>query len=123
MKENGAPQWRQNPSVRPAAPSLPRPTGRLHLLQNLLFSSSFGSVSTALDGSRAGTGGTSTSPAPSQPRDARPLDAPVLVLAPGTPSGTLRTDLAEPVTDTGAEPCGTAADGPCLAGASPQTLQ
>jgi hypothetical protein len=55
----------------PGRPSRSRPTGWPQPLQKRLFSGTRGSASTALDGSRYGTGGISTSPAPSLPRDDR----------------------------------------------------
>src|SRR5260370_16827097 len=73
VNENRAPQFRQNPSVRPARPSRPRPTGCSQLAQKRLFSGTCGSASTALAGSRYGTGGISTRPAPSWPRADLPL--------------------------------------------------
>jgi hypothetical protein len=70
------PQFRQNPSVKPGRPSLSRPTGWSQPLQKRLFSGTRGSASTALDGSRYGTGGISTRPAPSLPRDDRLVPRP-----------------------------------------------
>ncbi|EPY92933.1 hypothetical protein K530_50680 [Streptomyces noursei CCRC 11814] len=56
----------------PGRPSRPRPTGAPHSprLQNRFRSGTSGSVSTAASGSRRGTCGTDTSPAPNRPRDA-----------------------------------------------------
>src|SRR5690606_39298753 len=72
VKENRVPHLGQNPSVRPGRSPRPRPTGSPQLLQKRLPSATCGSDSTAVDGSRYGTRGTSTSPAPSIPR--RPDD-------------------------------------------------
>src|SRR5262249_18317875 len=69
--ENGVPQCGQNPSTSPGCPSLPRPTGRSHAPQNRLFSATSGFAITAEAGSRAGTGGVATKPAPTSPRAAR----------------------------------------------------
>ncbi|GAA2269963.1 hypothetical protein GCM10010402_27630 [Actinomadura luteofluorescens] len=74
MKENGWPQLRQKPSVRPGRPPRLRPTFSSHLLQKRRFSGTSGFSMIAEAGSRAGTGGTSTSPAPSIPRLAEPLE-------------------------------------------------
>ena len=65
--ENGAPQAAQNPSVRPGCPSRLRPTGSSHRAQKRRCSATVGSVITAVAGSRAGTGGMSTIPAPRRP--------------------------------------------------------
>ena len=67
------PQLRQKPSASPGRPSLARPTGCWQLGQNRLLSGTCGSASIALAGSWAGTGGTSTRPAPRFPRDDRPV--------------------------------------------------
>src|ERR1700704_1750062 len=64
--ENGAPHLRQNPEVRPGEPSRPRPTGSSQREQNRRLSGTMGLASTASEGSRDGTGGTSTRPAPSR---------------------------------------------------------
>ncbi|GAA2457123.1 hypothetical protein GCM10010191_90960 [Actinomadura vinacea] len=69
----------QNPSVRPGRPSLLRPTGPPQLLQYRLCSATCGFGSTAEDGSRYGTRGTSTSPAPSMPRRPDDREEPVRV--------------------------------------------
>ena len=71
--ENGAPHLRQKPDVRPGAPSRPRPTGSSHRAQKRRFSGTIGLTITASAGSRKGTAGISTSPAPSR------LRLPVLV--------------------------------------------
>src|ERR1700745_870260 len=73
LKENRGPQLRQKPPVNPGCPSLSRPTGWSQPLQYRLFSGTCGLARTALAGSRYGTGGISTSPAPSRPRADRPL--------------------------------------------------
>jgi hypothetical protein len=73
LKENRVPQFGQNPSVIPGLPSRACPTGWPQLPQNRRFSGTRGSARTAADGSSAGTGGISTSPAPSLPRDSRLL--------------------------------------------------
>src|SRR5437868_15479836 len=62
--ENGAPHFRQNPEVRPGSASRPRPTGSSHRAQNRRLSGTIGFSISASDGSRAGTGAISTSPAP-----------------------------------------------------------
>ncbi|GAA2428908.1 hypothetical protein GCM10010191_47630 [Actinomadura vinacea] len=64
----------QKPSVRPDRPSRPRPTGASQRLQNRRLSGTSGRSMIAEAGSRYGTGGTSTSPAPSIPRRADPVD-------------------------------------------------
>ncbi|GAA1859938.1 hypothetical protein GCM10009736_28750 [Actinomadura bangladeshensis] len=74
MNENGCPQLRQNPSVRPGLPPRLRPTFSSQRLQKRRFSGTSGFSMIADAGSRAGTGGTSTSPAPSIPRLVEPLD-------------------------------------------------
>src|SRR5271166_1358389 len=74
-KEKRVPQFRQNPSARPGRPSRGWPTSSPQFPQNRRFSGTRGSASTAASGSRYGTGGTSTSPAPSLPREDRPLPA------------------------------------------------
>src|SRR5260221_13907850 len=71
VNENWVPQRGQYPSASPGRPSLPRPTGRSQAPQNRLLSGTCGSARTALAGSRAGTGGTSITPAPRLPRDPR----------------------------------------------------
>src|SRR6185437_1527675 len=125
--ENGVPQCAQNPSTIPGCPSLPRPTGRSHAPQNRLFSATSGFASTAEAGSRAGTGGMSTRPAPRWPRDdlllpalvrrlpeplpVRPLPVPVAPVPPGP----------EKVAGYGAGAAGAA--GPAGSGASPQVSQ
>src|SRR3954454_9255512 len=68
VKENAVPQAPQKPSVRPGRSPRLRPTGSPQFPQNRLLSDTDGSVSTADAGSRYGTLGTSTSPAPSIPR-------------------------------------------------------
>src|SRR6185437_11338828 len=73
LNENRVPQFRQKPSVSPGLPSRPRPTGCSQLEQYRRFSGTRGSASTALAGSRAGTGGMSTRPAPRRPRADRLL--------------------------------------------------
>src|SRR6516225_3221049 len=73
VKEKRVPQCRQNPSVMPARPSRDCPTSCPQFPQYRRFSGTCGSARIADDGSSAGTGGTSTSPAPSLPRDDRPL--------------------------------------------------
>jgi hypothetical protein len=55
--------------VRPGFPALERPTGLSHFPQNRLCSGTSGFARTTLDGSRAATGGTSTSPPPRLVRD------------------------------------------------------
>ena len=67
------PQLRQKPSASPGRPSLARPTGCWQFGQNRRLSGTCGSASMALAGSWAGTGGTSTRPAPRFPRDDRPV--------------------------------------------------
>jgi hypothetical protein len=62
--ENGAPHLRQKPLVRPCSPSRLRPTGSSQRAQKRRLSGTIGLAITASDGSRAGTSGTSTSPAP-----------------------------------------------------------
>src|SRR5947208_6755944 len=67
--ENGPPHLRQKPAVRPGSPSRPRPTGSLQRPQKRRLSGTIAeSPSTASAGSRNGTGGISTSPAPRRPR-------------------------------------------------------
>src|SRR6185437_4978709 len=73
LNENRVPQLRQKPSVSPARPSWPRPTGCSQPAQKRRLSGTCGSARMALAGSRYGTGGISTSPAPSRPRAERPL--------------------------------------------------
>jgi hypothetical protein len=86
-------------------------------------------VSTALDGSRDGTGGISTRPAPSLPRDDRALPRRDLdrVLRPAEPEEPDQPEVPEgwePLTDPegpeGPEP---EAGGAAGAAASPQVLQ
>jgi hypothetical protein len=72
LNENRVPQFRQKPSVSPGLPSRSRPTGWSQPLQYRLLSGTRGSASTALAGSRDGTGGISTRPAPRRPRADRP---------------------------------------------------
>ena len=63
--ENGVPHLRQNPDVRPGAPSRPRPTGSSQKGQKRRLSgTAAASPSTACAGSRNGTGSISISPAP-----------------------------------------------------------
>jgi hypothetical protein len=69
------PHCRQNPSVSPARPFTDWPTRSPQFPQNRRLSGTRGSARIAVVGSRAGTGGTSTSPAPSAPREDRPLPA------------------------------------------------
>src|SRR5215472_11586891 len=109
--ENLLPQLEQNPSTSPGVPSRLRPTGRSHEPQNRLPSATTGLASTAAAGSRAGTGGISTSPAPRCPRADRLLPArmrrlpvrplPVRPLEDPEPAP---PDGAEPAPPTGAEP-------------------
>jgi hypothetical protein len=73
LKEYRVRQFGQNPSVMPGLPSRGCPTGWPQLPQNRRLSGTRGSASTAAAGLTSGTGGTSTRPAPSRPRDARPL--------------------------------------------------
>src|SRR5487761_773427 len=73
LKEYLVRQFGQKPSVSPGLPSRDWPTSCPQLPQNRRLSGTLGSVSTAVAGSSAGTGGTSTRPAPSLPRDDRPL--------------------------------------------------
>src|ERR1700722_10614211 len=73
LKEKRVPHCRQNPSVRPARPFTDWPTRPPQLPQTRRLSATRGSARIADAGSRAGTGGTSTSPAPSAPREDRPL--------------------------------------------------
>src|SRR5215472_2680864 len=120
-KENGVPQCRQKPSVRPGRPSRGWPTSCPQFPQNRRFSGTSGLARTADAGSRAGTGGTSTSPAPSPPREDLPLLDRVARL-PRRLSVVVDQDPVPPdpeppvavVAATGAWPA---------AGASPQTLQ
>ena len=72
VNENRAPQCLQNPSATPGRPSRDWPTSCPQFPQNRRFSGTFGSARTAATGSRARTGGTSTSPAPSMPREDLP---------------------------------------------------
>ena len=113
------PQFRQNPSVRPARPSFPRPTGCPQLPQKRLFSGTCGSASTALAGSRYGTGGISTSPAPAGRADLplvrrEPTPAEVRPLA--------ARPEPEPAPAIAADAATTAGAG-AVAAASPQTVQ
>ncbi|GAA0351805.1 hypothetical protein GCM10010151_46790 [Actinoallomurus spadix] len=62
------PHLGQNPSARPGRSPRDRPTGSPQLLQKRLFSATTGSDMIAEAGSRYGTRGTSTRPAPSIPR-------------------------------------------------------
>jgi hypothetical protein len=73
LKEYRVRQFGQNPSVMPGLPSRDWPTSCPQLPQNRRLSGTRGSASTAATGSPAVTGGTSTRPAPSLPRDDRPL--------------------------------------------------
>jgi hypothetical protein len=73
LKEKRVPHCRQNPSVRPGRPFADWPTRSPQFPQNRRLSGTRGSARIAVVGSRAGTGGTSTSPAPSAPREDRPL--------------------------------------------------
>src|SRR5580693_4226183 len=89
LKENREPQFRQNPSVSPGRPSWLRPTGWSQWPQKRLFSGTCGSESTALAGSRYGTGGISSSPAPSLPLETRPLLCRERVVRPPVPDARL----------------------------------
>src|SRR5215475_6624796 len=86
----------QKPLVRPGWPSRLRPTGSWHELQNRWLSGTTGSVSTALVGSRSGTGGIATRFAPSRPRrllrDVVPRDD--VVRSPADPVGADNDDIA-----------------------------
>src|ERR1700722_17050895 len=73
LKEYRVRQFGQNPSVMPGLPSRDWPTSCPQLPQNRRLSGTRGSARTAAAGSSAGTSGTSTRPAPSLPRDDRPL--------------------------------------------------
>jgi hypothetical protein len=66
VKEKRVPQVRQNPSVLAGEPSRPRPTGSLQLAQKRWLSPTVGLAMSADVGSRYGTDGTSTKPAPSR---------------------------------------------------------
>ncbi len=70
-KENPAPQCAQNPSVRPGLPSRPLPTGSPQPPQNRRCSATSGFAMIAVAGSRNGTTGICTSPAPRCPRAVR----------------------------------------------------
>src|SRR5690242_15125228 len=134
--ENGVPQCGQNPSTSPGCPSLPRPTGRSHAPQNRLFSATSGFASTAEAGSRAGTGGMSTRPAPRWPRDdlvlparVRRLPEPLPVVPVPVPVVPVPVPVVpmpappgpEKVAGDGAEPAG--ATGWAGSGASPHVSQ
>jgi hypothetical protein len=98
----------QKPSVRPGRPSRLRPAGSPQLPQKRCDSGTFGSFSTALAGSRSGTGGTSTRLAPSRPRPAERLrECPVLRPARPAPVGPVNPAV-------GTE--GTPTDGPATDG-------
>jgi hypothetical protein len=73
LKEYLVRQFGQNPSVMPGRPSRDWPTGWPQLPQNRRLSGTRGSARIAAAGLSASTGGTSTRPAPSLPRDDRPL--------------------------------------------------
>src|SRR5947209_2793370 len=131
--ENAAPHLRQNPAARPGWPFRLRPTGSSQPAQKRRLSGTLGSVSTASAGSRAGTAGISTRPAPRRlwpawrvrvlpERRPEPNEAAVAVL--GTRS------LPDSLSPDGAtEPAGTDAGGAAAtdagvrAGAIPQTSQ
>jgi hypothetical protein len=127
VNENRVPQFRQKPSARPARPSRPLPTSCPQFPQYRRFSGTCGFASTAVDGSRYGTGGISTSPAPSLPREDRPLDRreprrdPLRVEPPDVVLG----ELAEPPEVDGAEGADGADEEGTATGAAarPQTVQ
>src|SRR6516165_591985 len=120
VKEKRVPQLRQKPSASPGRPSLARPTGCWQFGQNRLLSGTCGSARMALAGSWAGTGGTSTRPAPRFPRD----DLPVLACVPRVPA--LPRVLSPVPAEAGKEPrscsAAVAATG-AAAAAVPDTLQ
>src|SRR6185369_16001452 len=114
-KEYRAPQWVQKPSVRPALPSRPRPTGLLHsgLPQNRWPSGTCGLVRIAAAGSPLGMRGIVTIPAPSRPRTLTDFD--------DDPARAVRPDRAvEPTVavEVATTPCRGSG-----AGAVPQTSQ
>jgi hypothetical protein len=131
LNENRVPQLRQNPSVSPGRPSLDRPTGWSQWLQYRLFSGTCGSASTALAGSRYGTGGISSSPAPSLPRADLPLRPLALEREPRLPEAEESWPEDKGPEDTGPEAAGPEEAGPEEAGAtgaagaaaSPQVVQ
>src|SRR5215467_26714 len=78
-KLNRVPSREQNPPVRPAVPSRPRPTGSPQLPQKRCDSGTDGSLRMEAAGSRRVTAGTATRPAPSRPRAVvRPLVVPAV---------------------------------------------
>jgi hypothetical protein len=125
----------------PGRPSLDCPTSCPQFPQNRLFSGTRGSARIAVAGSRAGTGGTATSPAPSLPREDRALpgreprvlgrlpvptdtdpDPQPRLAAVAAPLTGGAAPLAAAGTDAGAEPAAARPAGTAT-GASPQMVQ
>src|ERR1700733_10937571 len=100
LKEYLVRQFGQNPSVRPGLPSRDWPTSCPQLPQNRRLSGTRGSARTAVAGSSASTGGTSTRPAPSLPRDDRPPPG----REPRVPGPLPLPTLPRPVDHAAAEP-------------------
>ncbi|BFU44246.1 hypothetical protein KRMM14A1004_24830 [Krasilnikovia sp. MM14-A1004] len=126
MKSNGSPQDGQNPAVRPGRSPRARPTGLPHLAQYRLSSGTCATAITAVDGSRWGSGATSTRPPPKR-RRRLPL---VLPLRPDPPvrvdndTAPVRTDGAVAVRCAGGAALLTAVvAGAVAGGAMPQVSQ
>ncbi|GIG23106.1 hypothetical protein Cch01nite_38300 [Cellulomonas chitinilytica] len=114
------PHCGQNPSVRPGAPSRPRPTFAPHAGQNRFASGTCGSAITEPSGSGTGAGGTVVRPAPSRAPRSRVDEVPTrrVVLDPvaavrADPSAAVasRLELVRPVRVDCSEP-GSAAAAP-----------